>query len=245
VTEHTPTPAHGAGPQALTIADVDRDGALSEALDATLGADRAHFLRVAALGSAALIGGLAAPDDAFAARSPKLDTKILNFGLVFEYLQATFYTQADQLGTVAAMGQPREKWARVLGAHERAHVQILKRVLGSKAVKKPFFNYHGVTDDPDAFTRTAVAMEDLTVALLAGQTPRMSNEGLVAALFSLLTVEARHAAWARHIVRAKPVRAPFDRTKTLDQVSRVIRSTRFLASQPKTAKKRGRPKFTG
>jgi hypothetical protein len=231
--------------QPLTIADIDRDGALQEALDAALGSDRAGFFRSAALGSAALLAGLATPDTAIAARGKKQDTRILNFGLVFEYMQAGFYTQADQLGTVAAMGQPREKWARVLGAHERAHVQILKRVLGSSAVKKPFFNYRGVTEDADAFTRTAVAMEDLTVALLAGQTPRMSSEALVAALFSLLTVEARHAAWARHIVRSKPVLAAFDQPKTLDQVSRVIRSTRFIASRPATARKRGRPRFTG
>ena len=60
-----------------------------------------------------------------------------------------------------------------------------------------------------AFTQTAVAMEDLTVALLAGVTPQVQDSGLDAALFGLLTVEARHAAWARHIVGSRrPLRAP-------------------------------------
>ena len=47
-------------------------------------------------------------------------------------------------------------------------------------------------------------MEDLTVALLGGVTPRIQDRGLTAALFGLLTVEARHAAWARNIVGATP-----------------------------------------
>ena len=69
------------------------------------------------------------------------------------------------------MAAPKQRWAHVLGAHERAHVRIFKKILGDKAEKRPFFNFHGVTESDDAFTRTAVAMEDLTVALLAGADP--------------------------------------------------------------------------
>jgi hypothetical protein len=228
-----------------TLAEVDRDGALLEALDAVVGRTRAEFLRRAAVGSAAMLGALTAPATADGAGpGKKRDTAILNYGLAFEYLQAGFYTEADQLGTVAEMSQEQALWARTLGAHERAHVRILKKVLGPSAARKPFFNYRGVTEDPDHFTRTAVAMEDLTVALLTGQAPRISDRGLRAAIFSLLTVEARHAAWARHIAGVRPVGPALDQPKTLQAVDRVVRSTNFLVSRPHTSG-RASPHFTG
>jgi rubrerythrin len=224
-----------------TLERIDADGAIGEALDG-IGPTRAGLLRTAALGSAALLAGLA--DVAPAARGPKQDTAILNYALVFEHLQAGFYTEAESLGTVRAMDAERERWARTLGAHERAHVRILKDVLGRRAVAKPFFNYRGVTEDVEGFTRTAVAMEDLTVALLAGQAPRVSDRPLRAAFFSLLTVEARHAAWARRIIGFRPVAAAFDQPKTLPEVDRVVRSTQFLVSRQRS-EGGGSPRFTG
>jgi hypothetical protein len=111
-------------------------------------------------------------------------------------------------------------------------------------VARPFFNFRGVTESEAAFTRTAVAMEDLTVALLAGQAPHFRNPQLVAAAFSLLTTEARHAAWARRIAGFLPVANAFDEPKTIGEVDRVVRSTRFIASRPRT-RGRGSPRFTG
>jgi Ferritin-like domain len=227
---------------APTLAQIDADGAIQETIEAATGSTRAQFLVGATLGSAALLAGLSEP--AGAALGPKQDTAILNYALVFEHLQAGFYTEAESLGTVRAMDARRERWARTLGAHERAHVRILKDVLGRRAVAKPFFNYRGVTENVEGFTRTAVAMEDLTVALLAGQAPRVSDRPLRAAFFSLLTVEARHAAWARRIIGFRPVAAAFDRPKTLAQVDRVVRSTRFLVSRPRS-EGGGSPRFTG
>jgi hypothetical protein len=181
----------------LTLATLDRDEALSGALAELCGSTRVDFLRGAALGGAAMLGALAAP--AHAARVSDLD--ILRFALRFERLQATFYTQAEELGTIARMADRRRRWARTLGAHERAHVKIIKEVLGPKAEGPPSFDFGNANETDAAFTRTAVAMEDLTVALLGGVTPKIQNRGLTAALFGLLTVEARHAAWARHIVK--------------------------------------------
>ena len=225
-----------------TLEQIDADGAIQEVLADAGGATRAEFLRTAGLGSAALLAGLSEP--ALGQPGRARDTAILNYGLVFEYLQAGFYTEAESLGTVRSMRAEQETWARTLGAHERAHVRILRDVLGRRAVAKPFFDYRGVTEDAGAFTRTAVAMEDLTVALLGGQAPRVSDRGLRAAFFSLLTVEARHAAWARRILGFRPVVAAFDEPKSLAEVDRVVRSTRFLVSRPRR-EGRGSPRFTG
>jgi hypothetical protein len=87
-------------------------------------------------------------------------------------------------------------------------------------------------------------MEDLTVALLTGQAARFHDRALTAAVFSLLTVEARHAAWARHIAGYVPVAQAFDRPKSLAAVDAVVRRTRFLAAAPKTRSRR-KPRFTG
>jgi hypothetical protein len=225
----------------LTLKTVDRDEALLEAIAELCGATRADFLRTAALSSTALLAALMSPS-VVAARVT--DTNILNFGLRFERLQATFYTQAQELGTIARMSPAKREWAETLGAHERAHVRILKSVLGSKAGPAPFFNFGSANESDAAFTRTAVAMEDLTVALLTGITPQIHDRGLTAALFGLLTVEARHAAWARHIAGATPAPDAFDRARTLSAVRGVVARTRFITKRPAMAAKK-RPKFTG
>jgi rubrerythrin len=226
----------------LTLEQVDRDEALLEAVAELHGDTRADFLRSAALGSAALLATLATPTAASAAVS---DLQILNFGLRFERLQATFYTEADRVGTVGKMAPRKQRWAEVLGAHERAHVRIFKKILGSKAGKRPFFDYHGVTETENGFTRTAVAMEDLTVALLAGVTPQVHDRGLTAALFGLLTTEARHAAWARNIVKTTPAARAFDEPRSLDDVQAAVARTRFIVARPRMTRKRRRPRFTG
>ena len=154
---------------------MDRDEALIEAVAELHGSTRAGFLRTAALGGAGLLSALAAPP---AATAQLNDVAILNFGLRFERLQATFYTQADELGTIAAMADAKRQWARTLGAHERAHVRIIKQVLGPKAGPRPSFDFGDANATDAAFTRTAVAMEDLTVALLTGIVPAVQDRGL-------------------------------------------------------------------
>jgi hypothetical protein len=226
----------------LTLGELDRDGALTEAIAQQHGESRADFLRKAAIGSGVLLGALAAPPSAAAEVD---EVAILNYALGFEFLQATFYTETERVGTIAQMAKRKAVWARTLGAHERAHVAILKKVLGPKAVRKPSFDFGGITESEEGFTKTAVAMEDLTVALLTGQTPRVRTPALVAAFFSLLTVEARHAAWARRIAGFRPVGKALDDPKTLTQVDRVVRSTGFVSTlRPRTQARRS-PRFTG
>jgi hypothetical protein len=226
---------------ALTLARLDRDEVLLEAVAALHGSTRAAFLRSAALGGAAMLSALAAPSEAIAKIG---DVGILQFGLRFERLQATFYTQADELGTIGRMSDAKQRWARTLGAHERAHVRILKQVLGAKAEPRPFFAFGDAIETDDAFTRTAVAMEDLTVALLSGVAPVIEDRSLTAAIFGLLTVEARHAAWARNIVGAMPAPEAMDEPRSLSYVSRAVARTRFIAQRP-SMKAHRRPHYTG
>jgi len=231
-------------PTPPTLEQIDRDEALTEAVAALHGETRADFLRKAVLGSGAMLAVLAAP--ATAAAATRLDdTDILRFGLRFERMQAAFYTEADSTATVDRMPAEKQRWAKTLGAHERAHVRIIKRILGSKAGPRPFFDFRGASESDAAFTRTAVAMEDLTVALLSGVTPAVQDRRLTAALFSLLTVEARHASWARHIVGTTPAAQAFDDPRAVPDVASIIDDTHFIVKRPQTRRRRHSPRFTG
>ncbi len=230
----------------LTLAELDRDGAIQEDLADLYGHSRADFLRKAVVGGGALLAALAAPPSTMSAKRSKAnDVRIFQYALNFEYLQATFYTETERAGTIATMDKSHAVWAKTLGAHERAHVKIIKQVLGDAAGKKPFFNFRGNTESAARFTRTAVAMEDLTTALLTGVTPALHSRELVAAAFSLLTVEARHAAWARHLAGVVPVAGPFDEPKPVPEVDRIVASTRFISTLVPRTTSRRRPKFVG
>jgi hypothetical protein len=226
----------------LTIEQLDKDGAILDAVESVHGCSRAEFLRKAAVGSGGLIAALAVAPPLSSAKSS--DSALLNFDLTFEYLQSTFYTEAVRFGTVGAMDAETARWARTLGAHERAHVRVLRDILGRKAVKRPFFDFGGTTEDVQKFVKTAVAFEDLTTALLTGQVTRLNERPLVAAVFSLMTVEARHAAWARHIAGFVPVAKPLDAPKTLAQVDRIVQKSNFISKGLRTWVRQS-PRFTG
>lgn len=228
---------------AATLADVDVDGALQETAAHAFPGTRAAFLR-RSLGTlaAAGVGGLFAGEAlAASAATTKNDIAILRFDLVLEYLQSGLYTEAERLGELTP---ETLDWARVVGAHERAHVLALKGLLGPNVVPSPSFNYRGVTSDEQAFIRTAVAFEDLTAALLKWQAPRLDSRAIVAAAVTLHSVETRHAAWIRHVVGLKPATSAFDKPASQKQMARLVASTRFVVSRPRTARS-GRPLFTG
>jgi hypothetical protein len=228
---------------AATLDEVDVDGALQETAADAFPGTRAAFLR-RSLGTlaAAGVGGLFAGEAlAASAAATKNDIAILRFDLVLEYLQSGLYTEAERLGELTPQTLD---WARVVGAHERAHVQALKSLLGPNVVPSPAFNYRGVTSDEQGFIKTAVAFEDLTAALLKWQAPRLDSRAIVAAAVTLHSVETRHAAWIRHVVGLKPATSAFDKPASQERMTRLIASTRFVVPRPRVARS-GRPLFTG
>jgi hypothetical protein len=160
---------------------------------------------------------------------------------VLEYLQAGLYTEAERIG---ALKPKTLAWARVVGAHERAHVKAIKGLLGRAAVKSPSFNYRGVTSNEAQFIKTAVAFEDLTTALLNYQIPRLDSRAIAAAALTLHSVESRHAAWIRHLIGIRPATTAFDEAVTQRRVSRIVAATGFIVSGPRTTRRK-RPRFTG
>jgi hypothetical protein len=230
--------AQGAEACELTLEEVDQDGVLGEALQ-TLYGSRADFLRKATLGGAAFLGALAMPESGDAATAN--DVGILNYALTLEYLQASFYTETERIGAVGATALHA---TRVVGAVERAHVDALRKALGTAAVERPTFNFRGTTEEKTKFLKTAVAFEDLAVAAYKAQAPLIDSKAILAVAVSIHSVEARHAAWMRRLFGIVPAANAFDEPVSKPKVSKIVASTHFIVSSGATARK-GRPRFTG
>ena len=216
----------------------DHDGALGEAARALV-TTRRGLLGLAAGGTAATL--LADPARASAASASRTDISILNYALGLEYIQASFYTEAERLG---ALHGPLAQQAHVVGAHERAHVAAFRKVLGAAAIRRPTFNFQGVTEDPNAFRRTAVAFEDLAVAAYKYQAPRIHSPAYLQAAIAIHSVEARHAAWIRRLAHVLPAATAFDKPLAPHEVNALVASTHFVSAPPRTAAHQA-PKYTG
>ena len=229
---------------AQSVRALDVDGALQETAASVISSSRTTFLRRAIGAVAGVSIGFGADDleqASAASRTTANDIAMLRFDLVLEYLQSGLYTEAERLGELT----PKTlAWARVVGAHERAHVQALKNLLGSKVVASPTFNYRGVTTDEDAFIKTAVAFEDLTAAVLKWQAVRLDSRSILAAAVTLHSVETRHAAWIRYLNGLSPATSAFDKPASQAKMAELIARTRFVASRPHMVRS-NQPRFTG
>jgi hypothetical protein len=218
---------------------VDRDGAIAETRARVETISRGRLLGMTLAGAGTF--ALARATRAGAAGLSASDVDILNYALVLEYLQASFYTEAERSG--ALTGKTAQA-ARVVGATERAHVKAFLDLLKSQAVKRPTFDFQGTTEQQRPFLKTAVALEDLAVAAYKGQAPKLKSNAVLAAAVGIHSVEARHAAWMRALFGVTPAVNAFDQPASRSSINQVVVSTHFIASKPRM-KARSKPSFTG
>jgi Ferritin-like domain len=169
------------------------------------------------------------------------DRAILNYALVLEYLQASFYTGAERQGALAGH---TARAAAVVGGVERAHVRAFLDLLGREAAKRPGFDFQGTTEEQKAFLKTAVAFEDLAVAAYKGQAPLLRSNAVLASALAIHSVEARHAAWMRYLSGVIPAADAFDEPQSRARIDRIVSSTGFISAPPRTERRR-RPRYTG
>ena len=210
----------------ISIGEIDTDGALREATAAL--ATRSQFLRrgarAAGLGIFAA-GGLAGTARAATAKG-----------------DASLYAEAERVG--ALRGALAEQ-ARVVGAHERAHVAAFRAVLRGAAVKRPSFNFKGATESAKSFRATAVAFEDLAVGAYKEQLPAIHSDQYLAAAVSIHSVEARHAAWIRRLAGVVPAVRAFDEPLSDRQTVHIVNSTHFVTLDAPSTSADHAPSFTG
>lgn len=174
---------------------------------------RSAFVGRAVVIGAAALGG-AAVSGATPAASGADDARALELLLLVEYTEAALYGQALHAGKLS--GELRD-YARTVAGHEREHLAFLKGQVGAGAPAVPDFDFGDAVRDPDAFVDRATAVEDLAVAAYNGQGANVTRQTLAAAA-SVVSVEARHAAWIRSIAGRPPAPDPVDQPKSADEV---------------------------
>ena len=219
-----------------SLEELDRDGAVQETAEKVDGDTRAAFLRKAGVGLGAVVAGGAfagaRPSFAGAAGIPASDIAILNFALTLEYLEAAFSAEAVRNRKLSG---ETLRFARVVANHENAHVQFLKKVLGTKAVKRPRFDFKGTTADQAKFQATADVLENTGVHAYLGQVANIKAKPVLVGAGRILPVEARHAAWIRDIrfrggtsVATTPAPAGFEDGFSKAKILQIVNSTGFI-----------------
>jgi hypothetical protein len=176
---------------------------------ASTGLTRAGVLRLLA-GSAAASAGLeliAAPG-AVAATKPtaaahRKDLTVLQYALSLEYLGAAFYQTALHAGDLTGDAHTA---ALAFRAHERSHVQFVQakiRAFGGTPHPTETFDFGAATASQSAFLKTSAQLEELCVETLNGAAAIVSTVTLTH-LATIISVEARQAAWVRAILERNP-----------------------------------------
>lgn len=139
------------------------------------------------------------------------DAGILNFALLLEELEAAFYAAVIRSGKII---DPKElDYMQALGAHEASHVDFLREVLADQATfatQDLSFNQSGLAallTNRDTILNTAVTLEDTGVHAYNGAGPSLTNPTYLLAAGSIVSVEGRHAAGARALLK-RPVTEP-------------------------------------
>jgi rubrerythrin len=166
---------------------------------------RALFAGTGVVVGGILIGGL--PRLATSAPSAAQDAEVLGFALELERLQEAFYAEAlSSLDPDGELG----KFTRIVGGHERAHREFIEKALGGSAKPAPEFDFGDTLSDTQSFLDTAVALEETAVAAYNGQATNLTPKTLASAA-TIVSVEARHASWARGLAGKEPAPRGSDR----------------------------------
>lgn len=212
---------------------------------------RRNFLAGASsVAAAGVLAGCA--DDSPATTTPPstglTDADYLNFALNLEYLEAEFYlraatgnglTSADSGGTGTVNGgamvpgttAAQQQYINEIAQDELAHVQFLRKALGSAAVTRPNIDF------TNAFTALAIAagvitagntfnpfssfafflvgafvFEDVGVTAYTGAAPLLTSTTNLSAAAGIQAVEAYHAAEIRTLIAGMASAAGADQT---------------------------------
>ncbi|MGH3022782.1 MAG: ferritin-like domain-containing protein [Gaiellaceae bacterium] len=219
-------------PDRVSIRVPDARTALRVGVADELTSSRERFLRRAILAGGTLaVGGVVVAGlprlAVSAAQSPAQDAEIFNFALLLEYTQAAFYGEA---GERAELTGELLEFATVVAEHELAHVEFLREALGSEARAEPTTDFGEATADPDAFGVAAVTLEDVAVAAYNGQAGNLTKAALRAAA-TIISVDARHAAWIRSIVGELPAADAVDQPLSAEDATARIDETGFLVER--------------
>jgi hypothetical protein len=192
---------------------------------------RRRLLRLAVAGGAVAGGGAAigarggGGGALLAAPSTDTDARILNFFLLLEYLQEALYR--DGVRSAGLTGELAE-YARTVAAQEAEHAAFLAQRLGSRARPRPRPDFGAALSSPERFRAAAVDLEETALAAYIGQGASLTRDAL-ADVGTLLSVEARQAAWLRSIAGVSPAPNAADPARKPADVLAHLRSQGVIA----------------
>jgi rubrerythrin len=150
---------------------------------------------------------------------------ILNFALLLEYLDSTFYELGLEVGVIPA-GFHRQIFMQ-LSKNENRQVAFLQKTirdLGGTPIPKPDFDYTAKGafrpfENYGQYLLLSQAFEDTGVRAYKGQAPNlMGNEAILTAALRIHSVEARHAARVRRLRGVQSWYLRTDRDKGIEAV---------------------------
>jgi hypothetical protein len=189
------------------------------------GSSRARFLTQGAIAVGAAAAGTAVLGSRATSAAPAptkaQDVRILNFLLLLEYASERFYAAAEAAG---ALGGELATFARVVGEHERRHLDSLRAELGADARPEPNVQPGDAVRSEAAFTAAALTLEEAVAAAYIGQAANLTRRR-IPAVARIVAVEGRHAAWIRDVAGRLPAPNAADPPRTAAQVLKALRRT--------------------
>lgn len=150
---------------------------------------------------------------------------ILNFALLLEYLDSTFYELGLEAGVIPA-GFHRQIFMQLSKNENRqvAFLQTTIRSLGGTPIPKPDFDYTAKGafrpfENYGQYLLLSQAFEDTGVRAYKGQAPNLiGNDAILTAALRIHSVEARHAARVRRLRGVQSWYLRTDRDKGIEAV---------------------------
>jgi hypothetical protein len=180
---------------------------------------RGALLHAAAVGGAALLGaGALTSATARSAPSRARDARLLAPVVALKRRQVNLYEWAAQ---TASIGPELRELARVVAAHERAHLATIEELVAGPVGDEPAGDIGATTADDETFARLAIRLEDLCVLSLNGQAAHLTPEALEVTA-GIASVDARHAAWLRGVIGVSPAHHVLDTGWSSAEVSSAL-----------------------
>jgi hypothetical protein len=193
------------------------------------GSTRATVLRAAggaaALAAGGAVLGAAGGRSASLAASARQDAEILNLFLLLERVQEAFYRAAVESRRLSG---DLQAFATAAGGQERQHAAFFAERLGSRArPAPPRSDFGDALSTPERFGQAAIDLEEAALGAYVGQGANLSRDAL-APVATIVSVEARQAAWIRDLAGVSPAPRAADAALEPDEVLAGLRRRGFI-----------------
>lgn len=169
------------------------------------------------------------------------DITALNYALTLEHLEAAFYNFAAAKFSQAdftAAGYPSYyyQYSTIIQGHENTHVSALTAVIqsrGATAVPACTYNF-GIVTDVDAYFAVAKLLENTGVSAYDGAANAITDTVLQQVAATIVTVEARHAAFLNLANNVSAFPADFDTAVSPSAIITAVLATGLITACPYT-----------